>query len=70
MKRMSPRLLVFLLLALALMSVVVHLQPSAHGGQRGDAILGMCAQVVTLVFFAGVVRWTAAYPGPHDHDLG
>lgn len=66
MKRMFPRLLVFLLLALALMSVVVHMQDVRSGD--GNEIVGMIVQVVALVLFAGMVWWMEAHPSPHDHD--
>lgn len=66
MKRIFPRLLVFLLLALALMSVVVHLQ-DARSGDR-NAIIGMIVQAVALVLFAGMVWWVETHPSPRDHD--
>lgn len=66
MKRMFPCLLVSLLLALALMSVVVHLQAARSGD--GNEIIGMIVQVVSLVLFAGMVWWMEVHPSPHDHD--
>lgn len=70
MKRVCPWLIVFALLAIAVLSVVAHLQPSAHGEQRGDAIIGMSAQLVALVSLAGCVIWEATRPErPNHNDL-
>lgn len=66
MKRMFPRLLVFLLLALAFVEIVVHLQAA----RRGDwnEIVDMVVQVAALVLFAGVVWWMGNHSSSHDHD--